>query len=104
MPHRNRQQNEIFQQLTFGVGVMLEWIDVPLAVYGTSLIIVLAFIGRFTAYAVRSVSASLIQLHAELEESARVFGYGPLRTFHALPSHSYCRACSRAGFSSLAYS
>ena len=67
--------------IAFGVGVMLEWIDVPFAVYGTAVIILLAFIGRFTAYAVRSVSASLVQLHPELEESARVFGYGAVRAF-----------------------
>ncbi len=67
--------------IAFGVGVMFAWIDLPLAVYGTSLIILFAFIGRFTAYAVRSIAASLVQLHPELEESARVFGYGPLRTF-----------------------
>jgi len=67
--------------IAFGVGVMFAWIDLPVAVYGTALIILFAFIGRFTSYAVRSISASLVQLHPELEESARVFGYGPLRTF-----------------------
>jgi iron(III) transport system permease protein len=67
--------------IAFGVGMLLFWINVPLSVYGTTLIIVFAFVGRFTAYAVRSVSASLIQVHPELEESARVCGYGPLRTF-----------------------
>jgi iron(III) transport system permease protein len=67
--------------IAFGVGVMLTWVGAPIAVYGTVLIIMFAFIGRFTAYAVRSVSASLVQLHPELEESARVCGYGPLQTF-----------------------
>ncbi len=67
--------------IAFGVGVLLVWIGVPFAVYGTALIVLFAFVGRFTAYAVRSISASLVQLHPELEESARVFGYGPLRTF-----------------------
>ena len=67
--------------IAFGVGVMLAWVGAPVAVYGTVLIIMFAFIGRFTAYAVRSISASLVQLHPELEESARVCGYGPLRTF-----------------------
>lgn len=67
--------------IAFGVGVMLAWVGVPLAVYGTALIIMFAFVGRFTAYAVRSISASLVQLHPELEESARIFGYGPIRTF-----------------------
>ena len=67
--------------IAFGVGVMLVWIRAPVPVYGTALIIVLAFVGRFTAYAVRSISASLIQVHPELEESARVFGLGPVRAF-----------------------
>ncbi|SHH85169.1 ABC transporter permease [Pollutimonas bauzanensis] len=70
--------------IAFGVGLMLVWVNLPVAVYGTMLIIILAFVGRFTAYAVRSVSASLIQVHPELEESARVCGYGPLRTFRRI--------------------
>jgi len=70
--------------ITFGVGVLLFWIAVPLPVYGTSLIIVFAFVGRFMAYAVRSITASLGQIHPELEESARIFGYRPLRTFLAI--------------------
>jgi len=67
--------------IAFGVGVMLVWISSPAPVYGTALIIIFAFVGRFTAYAVRSTSASLVQVHPELEESARVAGYGPLQTF-----------------------
>lgn len=67
--------------ITFGVGVFLMWIYLPLPVYGTSLIIIFAFIGQFTAYAVRSIMASLAQIHPELEESARLCGYGPVRTF-----------------------
>lgn len=67
--------------IAFGVGVMLVWISVPAPVYGTALIIIFAFVGRFTGYAVRSISASLAQVHPELEESARVAGYGTLRMF-----------------------
>lgn len=67
--------------IAFGVGVMLFWVGIPLPVYGTALIIIFAFVGRFTAYAVRSIAAGLVQVHPELEESARVFGLGPLRAF-----------------------
>ena len=42
--------------------------------------IVIGFIGRFSGYAVRTISGSLVQIHPELEESARICGYGPLRT------------------------
>jgi iron(III) transport system permease protein len=67
--------------IAFGVGVALFWMRVPIAVYGTLWIIVLAFVGRFTGYAVRSVSSSIVQVHPELEESARIAGYGWGRTF-----------------------
>ncbi len=67
--------------IAFGVGVALMWLNVPIGVYGTIWIIVLAFIGRFSGYAVRSISASIVQVHPELEESARIGGYGPVRTF-----------------------
>lgn len=66
--------------IAFGVGVMFLWLKAPIDVYGTAWIIVLAFMGRFTAYAVRPIGASLQQVHPELEESARVAGYGWLRT------------------------
>jgi iron(III) transport system permease protein len=67
--------------IAFGVGVALFWLRMPIAVYGTIWIIVLAFIGRFSGYAVRSISSSIVQVHPELEESARIAGYGWIRTF-----------------------
>ena len=73
--------------IAFGVGVMFLWLRAPVDVYGTAWIIILAFVGRFTAYAIRPIGASLMQVHPELEESARVAGYGWLRTliFITLP-------------------
>ena len=85
---RNRQLLEYLAMLpvavpgiAFGVGVALFWMRMPIAIYGTLWIIVLAFVGRFTGYAVRSVSSSIVQVHPELEESARIAGYGWIRTF-----------------------
>jgi iron(III) transport system permease protein len=66
--------------IAFGVGVMFLWLRAPVDVYGTAWIIILAFVGRFTAYAIRPIGASLMQVHPELEESARVAGFGWLRT------------------------
>jgi iron(III) transport system permease protein len=67
--------------IAFGVGVALFWLRMPVAVYGSIWIIVLAFIGRFSGYAVRSISSSIVQVHPELEESARIAGYGWICTF-----------------------
>jgi iron(III) transport system permease protein len=62
--------------MAFAIGVMFLWLPSPFALYGTMWIVILAFIGRFTGYAVRTISGSLVQVHPELEESARVCGYG----------------------------
>jgi iron(III) transport system permease protein len=66
--------------IAFGIGVVFFWLRVPIGVYGTVWIIVLAFLGRYASYAVRTISSSLVQVHPELEESARICGYGWLKT------------------------
>ncbi len=70
--------------IAFGVGVMFLWLPIPVNVYGSAWIIIPAFVGRFTAYAIRPIGASLAQVHPELEESARVAGFGWLRTLFAI--------------------
>ena len=70
--------------IAFGVGVMFLWLPIPVNVYGSAWIIILAFVGRFTAYAIRPIGASLMQVHPELEESARVAGFGWLRTLFVI--------------------
>ena len=70
--------------LAFGLGVMFLWLRMPLPVYGTMWIIVLGFLGRYTSYSARSISGSLVQIHPELEESARVCGYGWARTLRRI--------------------
>jgi iron(III) transport system permease protein len=66
--------------LAFAIGVAFLWLRVPWPIYGTMWVIVLGFLGRYTSYAARSISGSLVQIHPELEESARISGYGWTRT------------------------
>ena len=68
--------------LAFGLGVFFFWVWMPKAVgvYGTVWIIIIALTGRYLSYSVRAISSNLLQVHPELEESARVCGYGWLRT------------------------
>ncbi len=70
--------------LAFAIGVAFLWLRVPWPVYGTMWVIVLGFLGRYTSYAVRSMNGTLVQIHPELEESARVCGYGWTRTVGAV--------------------
>ena len=54
---------------------------VPLPVIGTLSIIGLAYLTRYLPFALRFVSASMVQIHSELEEAAAVAGGGWWRNF-----------------------
>jgi iron(III) transport system permease protein len=60
--------------VVFAVGILLGWIRPPLALYGTLGILFVGYISRFLPVGVRASSSSLVQVHPELEESARVAG------------------------------
>lgn len=67
------------------VAMILAWLR-PLpffhfSLYNTFWILLIAYIARYLAFGVRSASASLVQIHASLEEGARISGAGWLRTF-----------------------
>jgi len=69
----------------FALGVILAWLrpvpGVAFTLYNTLWIILVAYVGRYMIFGVRPTAASLAQIHASLEEAARVSGAGWLRTF-----------------------
>lgn len=60
--------------LVIGVAYLWAWIMLPFGLYGTVGIIILAHVARFLPDGVRAASATLVQIHEELEESARICG------------------------------
>ena len=62
--------------LIIGLGYLWSWISLPVGIYGTLWIIILAYISQFAPQGVRAISASLMQIHPELEESGRICGAG----------------------------
>jgi iron(III) transport system permease protein len=60
------------------VGVSMLWfyLMIPLPIYGTSLILLIAYVTLHLPYAVRICAAGLSQIHRELEEAGRVSGAG----------------------------
>jgi iron(III) transport system permease protein len=57
------------------------FVDFPLRIYGTSAIILLAFVVHYVPYGLRYNQAGLVALHAELEEAADVSGASRLQVF-----------------------
>lgn len=60
--------------IVLGMGILWTWINVPLPVYGTIFVIVLAYIGRFLPEGYRGISSTIGQIHPDLEECALVSG------------------------------
>lgn len=64
----------VFPGIVMGVAVLKMYLAVPLPVYGTVWILVLAFMTRYLPYCMRFSYAGLLSVHHELEESAEVCG------------------------------
>lgn len=64
--------------IILGLGILILLIHTPL--YGTLWIILIAYLARFLPFSTRSISAMLLSVSAELEESARASGATWLRT------------------------
>jgi iron(III) transport system permease protein len=67
-----------------GVAFLWLYLSVPIPVYGTIWILFLLYIARFTAVALRIMSASMTQLNNELTEAAEVAGASWWRSFRTI--------------------
>ncbi len=60
--------------VVLAVGVLWGYVSLPIGVYGTLWILLIGYITKFLPYGLRSASTSLLQIHPELEEAARMSG------------------------------
>jgi iron(III) transport system permease protein len=60
--------------IVVAVALIQFWLAMPLALYGTLAILLLAYIGRYIPLSVRAANASLRQVDPSLEESAQILG------------------------------
>jgi iron(III) transport system permease protein len=70
--------------IVVAVALIQFWLRMPLPIYGTLVIILLAYTGRYVPLAVRSANAAFRQIDPSLEEAARVIGAGWFRTFRSV--------------------
>jgi iron(III) transport system permease protein len=66
--------------IVVAVALIQFWLRVPLPLYGTLAIILLAYVGRYIPLGVRAGNAALRQVDPSLEETARITGAGWLTT------------------------
>lgn len=60
--------------LVLGVALIFVYLRVPIKVYGTLWILLIAYVTRYMPYAMRYATSSMGQISVELEESARMSG------------------------------
>src|SRR5262249_32235099 len=60
--------------IVMAVALIQFWLRTPLPLYGTLMILLLAYTARYIPLGVRAANASLRQVDSSLEESARILG------------------------------
>jgi iron(III) transport system permease protein len=70
-----------FPGTALAIGLLWAYVRLPLPIYGTVWILLIAYVTRFLPYGLRPMTATMVQVHRELEESSRVCGAGFVRTF-----------------------
>ena len=71
----------VFPGLVLGLAIMVFYLNVDVGIYGTIWILLIAYITRFMPYGIRYNTASMLQIHKELEESAAMSGASWASTF-----------------------
>jgi iron(III) transport system permease protein len=66
--------------IVMAVALIQFWLAMPIALYGTLMILLLAYAGRYIPLGVRAANASLRQVDPSLEESAQILGAGWMTT------------------------
>ncbi|HTH96734.1 MAG TPA: iron ABC transporter permease [Stellaceae bacterium] len=60
--------------IVMAVALIQFWLAMPISIYGTFTILLLAYVGRYIPLGVRAANSSLRQIDPSLEESARILG------------------------------
>jgi iron(III) transport system permease protein len=74
----------VFPGIVLGLSIMILYLYLPIGVYGTIWIMLIAYITRFMPYGLRYNTTSMLQIHKELEESAAMSGASWFTTFRRI--------------------
>jgi iron(III) transport system permease protein len=74
----------VFPGIVLGLALMILYLYMPVGVYGTIWILLIAYVTRFLPYGLRYNTTSMLQIHKELEESAAMSGASWTTTFRRI--------------------
>lgn len=73
-----------FPGTALAIGLLWTYVYVPLPIYGTLWILLIAYITRFLPYGLRTMTSTIVQLHDDLPQASLVCGAGFLTTFRRI--------------------
>jgi iron(III) transport system permease protein len=70
-----------FPGTALAIGLLWTYVYVPLPIYGTLWILLIAYITRFLPYGLRAMTSTVVQIHGDLPEASMACGAGFATTF-----------------------
>lgn len=67
--------------IVLGVSLMYVYLTLPIPIYGTIWILFVAYTTKYMPYGIRTTTATIIQIHSDLEEASALSGASWLYTF-----------------------
>lgn len=73
-----------FPGTALAIGLLWGYVRLPIAIYATVWILMIAYVTRFLPYGLRAMTSTMVQVHTELEEASRICGAGLFATFRRI--------------------
>jgi len=73
-----------FPSTALAIGLLWGYVHMPVPVFATIWILLIAYVTRFLPYGLRAVTSTIVQIHKELEEASRACGGGFWTTFRRI--------------------
>jgi iron(III) transport system permease protein len=73
-----------FPGTALAIGLLWTYVYVPLPIYGSLWILLIAYITRFLPYGLRTMTSTIVQLHDDLQQASMVCGAGFGTTFRRI--------------------
>lgn len=73
-----------FPSTALAIGLLWAYVHVPLPIYASVWILLIAYVTRFLPYGLRAVTSTIVQVHRELEEASRAAGAGVATTLRRI--------------------
>jgi iron(III) transport system permease protein len=73
-----------FPGAALAIGLTWTYVYIPIPIYGTLWILMVAYVTRFLPFGLRSMTSTIVQIHDDMEEASKACGAGFVSTFRRI--------------------